>query len=76
MATERKKYPRGEWPEYRKEKQSEWRKANRSTLAADVPREVAVVFRAWCKSQGKTVSATLAEYVYSCIEDHPGDSQP
>ena len=76
MATERKKYPYGEWPEYRKEKQSEWRRANRSTLATDLPRDAADAFRAWCKAQGKTVSATLAAYVYSCIEDQSGDSQP
>lgn len=80
MATDRKKYPREEWPESRKENHKRWQKANRSTLAADVPRDAADAFRALCKAQGKSVSAALAAYVYTCLENQPTspgeDSQP
>ena len=71
MTTERKKYPREDWPESRKEKQNNWRKLNRANLSCDIPRDVADAFRALCKAQGKSVSTALAAYVYTCLDDQP-----
>ena len=67
MAAERKPYPRGEWAESTRKKQVQWQKENRMKCAADVPREVGETFRAWCKAQNKTVSAVLADYIYSIV---------
>lgn len=81
--TERKKYPRSEWMEETKAKQNDWKKKNRSVLACDVSKEVGDKFKAYCKEQGKSVSAVLAEYVNSVLaadqkNDTPGtvDSHP
>lgn len=73
---ERKVIPRSEWAESTRKKQSAWRKENRATLAADMPKESADAFRAWCKSQGKTVSGVLSEYIYSIIGREPDATPP
>ncbi len=46
---------------------------NYSVVGAKLPRERADAFRAYCASQGKTVSAVLSDYIYSVIGR---DAQP
>lgn len=64
---ERKILPRSEWAESTRKKQSDWIKNNRSNMTASVPKEIGDSFRAYCAAQGKTVSAVLADYIYSIV---------
>ena len=74
MAKGQKARPRSDWAESTRKKQAAWMKENRVNLTASVPASVGEAFRAYCKAQGKTVSAVLAEYVRSCIGEK-GESE-
>lgn len=76
MAKGQKAAPRETWSDARKKTQVQWQKENRMKCAADVPREVGETFRAWCKSQNKTVSAVLADYIYSIVGREPDATPP
>ena len=65
--TERKPYPRGEWAESTRKKQNEWMRENRYKPSTNIPADVGERFRSWCKDQNKTVSAVLADYIYSIV---------
>lgn len=67
MARGQKATPRAEWSESTREKQNEWKKKNRTQMAADVPRAAGDAFRALCKASGVSVSAALASYIQACI---------
>jgi hypothetical protein len=74
MARGQKAAPRSTWSEERKKKAQEYQYKNYSTVGASIPREAADRFRAYCKENGTTVSATLAAYIYSLI-GRPGEDQ-
>lgn len=77
--SKRRSTPRSAWGEETRQKQNEWKKENRMKCAADVPREVGESFRAWCAAQNKTVSAVLADYIYSIVgrpEDRRAATDP
>lgn len=67
MAAERKPYPRWEWAESTRKKQNDWMRENRYKPSTNIPADVGERFRAWCKAQNKTVSAVLADYIYSIV---------
>lgn len=67
MAAKRKIPPRSEWAESTRKKQSNWIKENRYKPSTNVPADVGETFRAYCAAQGKTVSAVLADYIYSIV---------
>lgn len=74
MARGQKATPRSTWSEERKKKAQEYQYKNYSTVGASIPREAADRFRAYCKENGTTVSATLAAYIYSLV-GRPGEDQ-
>ena len=57
------KKPFSEWSDSRKEKLKEYNQKNYSVIGCKLPREIADSFRSYCKDQGKTVSAVLAEMI-------------
>lgn len=63
----RKARPRSEWSEDARQRQRDYKRRERATLAADLPRDVADRFRDYCSERGLSVSATIAEYIYSVV---------
>ena len=61
-------------PEAKKNQQA-YRNKHYSVVGASLPRERADAFRAYCAAQGKTVSAVLADYIYSIVGREP-DAAP
>ena len=73
---ERKVVPRSEWAESTRKKQSDWIKENRYKPSTNIPADVGERFRAYCAAQNKTVSAVLADYIYSIVGREPDAAAP
>lgn len=58
-----------EWSEKRKETARKYDNIHYSVIGCKLPRAVADSFRDHCKAQGVSVSAALASYVYSVLQD-------
>lgn len=69
----RRARPRADWTEDAKRRQNDYKKRERATIAADLPRETADRFKQYCAAQGKTVSAVLAEYIRAQIAAQTGE---
>lgn len=77
--SKRRAAPRSAWAESTREKQNEWKKRNRMKCAADVDRQTGLLFRDYCAAQGRSVSAVLADYIYSIVgrpEDRRAATDP
>lgn len=65
----RRARPRADWTDDAKRRQNDYKKRERATIAADLPRETADRFREYCAASGRSVSAVIAEYVRSVVGD-------
>lgn len=59
-----------------KKNQQAYKNKHYSVVGASLPRERADAFRDWCKAQNKTVSAVLADYIYSIVGREPDAAPP
>lgn len=66
------KKPFSDWDQSRKEKHISYDQQHFSVLGCKLPRETADSFRAYCRSQGKTVSGMLSEFVKACLSETSG----
>lgn len=65
----RRARPRADWTDDAKRRQNDYKKRERATIAADLPRETADRFKQYCAASGRSVSAVIAEYVRSVVGD-------
>lgn len=65
----RRARPRSDWSENARARQNQYKKRERATIAADLPRETADRFREYCAASGRSVSAVIADYVRSVVGD-------
>lgn len=65
----RRARPRADWSEDARARQNQYKKRERATIAADLPRETADRFRQYCAASGRSVSAVIADYVRSVVGD-------
>ena len=75
----RRAAPRSTWAAETRRKQNAWKKQNRATIACDLSRDIADSFRGYCAAQGRSVSAVLADYIYSIVgrpEDRRAATDP
>lgn len=71
----RRARPRADWTDDAKRRQNDYKKRERATIAADLPRETADRFKQYCAASGRSVSAVIAEYVRSVVgDDATGES--
>ena len=59
--------PFSDWTQERKENHIKYDQQNYSVVGAKLPREQANSFRALCKAQGVSVSASLSQYVRATL---------
>lgn len=55
--------------EAQKKAAAKYHKENIASLACRVRKDQADKFKAYCEAQGKTVNATLREFVLSCVSE-------
>lgn len=59
-----------------KENKIKYDQKNYSVIGCKLPREIADSFRAYCASQGKSVSSVLSDFVKSTLAANQGEENP